>query len=44
MPDGAHVNSNNFKFTLLDGSLCLYVGESRVSISYTFPYQRVIMN
>jgi hypothetical protein len=36
------VDSEQFKFTLLDGSRGLHISESTVSISYTFSYQRTL--
>jgi hypothetical protein len=33
-----------FKFMLLDGSHCLHISESMVSISYTFHNQRALMS
>jgi hypothetical protein len=34
VPDRVDVNSKKYKFTLLDGSRCLHISDSTVSISY----------
>jgi hypothetical protein len=42
LPDREDVNSKQFEFTLLDGSRCLHISESTVSISYTLRYQTAL--